>query len=109
KLGNGDGTFRPSTSYATGRGTFSVTVADVNEDQRPDLLVTNNDEFTVSMLAGNGDGTFGANRTIAAEYGLGRLAVADLDQDGHLDIAGSNGSVWRGRGDGTFERGSGWG
>jgi FG-GAP-like repeat/FG-GAP repeat len=38
-LGNGDGTFQSARNYVlTGLGPFSVAVADVNEDGKPDLI-----------------------------------------------------------------------
>ena len=41
-LGNGDGTFQTVKTYATGGfGAMMVTVADVSNDGRPDLLVAN--------------------------------------------------------------------
>ena len=38
-LGNGDGTYKPGTDYATQLVTGAVTVADVNKDGHPDLIV----------------------------------------------------------------------
>ena len=42
-LDTGNGTFRPQTIYSTGAGsaTSSVTVADVNGDTKPDMIVPN--------------------------------------------------------------------
>lgn len=41
-FGNGDGTFQTVVPYASGgRGGYSVAVADVNGDGKPDLLVAN--------------------------------------------------------------------
>ena len=40
-LGNGNGTFQPQTTYATGIEPDSVAVADVNGDGKPDLVVAN--------------------------------------------------------------------
>jgi len=69
-LGNGDGTFRPVQTYASG-GYFAFTViaADVNGDGKPDLLVANGcfigspdqpcpTSGSIGVLLGNGDGTF---------------------------------------------------
>jgi FG-GAP-like repeat len=63
-LGNGDGTFRSAVSYQTGwSGAYSVAVADVNGDRKPDLVVGNiggssGPDGMVSVLLGNGDGNF---------------------------------------------------
>src|SRR5580658_260781 len=67
-LGQGDGTFKSVVKYDSGGyGAFSVAVADVNGDGKPDLVVANvcaNSNCTsggsVAALLGNGDGTFKA-------------------------------------------------
>ena len=40
-LGNGNGTFKPQQTFATGSYPVSVTVGDVNGDGKPDLVVAN--------------------------------------------------------------------
>jgi FG-GAP-like repeat len=121
-LGNGDGTFQPAVTYASG-GIIphSVAVADVNRDGKPDLLVANQCLLAagggcpngmnggVSVLLGNGDGTFRP----AVSYDSGGLytnsvAVADVNRDGKPDLAVANlengsVSVLLGNGDGTFQ------
>jgi len=122
-LGNGDGTFQPVVNYGSGgQYAYSVAVADVNGDGKPDLLVVNQcvtssscANGVVGVLLGNGDGTF---RT-AVSYGSGgqypdSIAVADVNGDGKPDLlvanyytgnSNSNGSlgVLLGKGDGTFQ------
>jgi hypothetical protein len=78
-LGNADGTFQAASSYSSGGQSwaYSVTIADVNQDGKPDVLVGNYDG-TVGVLLGNGDGTFRAG----VAYGSGgnyaySIAVAD--------------------------------
>ena len=104
-LGNGDGTFQTALTYASG-GSFlnAVAVADVNGDDRPDLILTNgcanigggvcSGEGAVGVLLGNGDGTFQA----AVTYPSGgfdnfnsMVAVADVNGDGQPDIVVMNG------------------
>src|SRR2546430_15411043 len=65
-LGNGDGTFQPALAFSSGgKFAFSVAIADVNGDGKPDLLIANQyastanqSTGTVAVLLGNGDGTF---------------------------------------------------
>jgi uncharacterized protein (DUF2141 family) len=127
-LGNGDGTFQQAVSYYSGgyeingQTAAAVAVADVNDDSKPDLIVTNscinssNCDGNVGVLLGNGDGTF----QIAVTYSSGAadatsVAVADVNGDGKLDLvvgnlctskAGCDGTskvgVLLGNGDGTF-------
>ena len=56
-LGDGQGGLLPPTSYDAGPDPTGLTVADVNHDGRPDLLVGNS-FGDVLVLLGNGDGTF---------------------------------------------------
>ncbi len=110
-LGNGDGTFGLKTDFGTGYNPYSVAIADLNSDGRPDV-VTANSGFstgnTVSVLLGNGDGTFGSQ----VEFGTGSypvaVAIADFNADGRPDLAVANRSsntvsVLLGNGDGTFQ------
>src|SRR5258708_29411823 len=130
-LGNGNGTFQAPLTYASG-GSFlySVAVADVNRDGKPDLVLANvcanigggfcSSEGAVGVLLGNGDGTFQA----AVTYSSGGFAnfnsdvvIADVNGDGKLDLVVMNGcssacdsilppqgsvSILLGNGDGTF-------
>lgn len=125
-LGNGDGTFRSAVAYGTGGyHSFSVAVTDVNEDGKPDLLVTNECVTLdcvngisgiggVSVLLGGGDGTFQP----AVSYASGglnahSLTAADVNGDGKPDLlianqfgstsqSGGSVGVLMGIGDGTF-------
>jgi hypothetical protein len=123
-LNNGDGTFQAPVSFASGgwayrsiwSPTISVSVGDINEDSKTDLMVTNgcgDDGCSVGggigILAGNGDGTFEGPITYNWEVGGVQqpgIAIADLNGDGHLDVVvtGENYvSVLLGNGDGTFQ------
>ena len=57
-LGNGDGTFGPAVSYATGQTPNAILTADFNNDGKLDLAIANSTSNTVTLLLGNGDGTF---------------------------------------------------
>jgi hypothetical protein len=123
-LGNGDGTFQSVVTYGPGGyAAWSLAVADVNGDGKPDLLVANveaspgSENGSVGVLLGNGDGTF----KTAVAYGSGQpransVAVADVNGDGKPDLVVANlcvtdptyctstaVAVLLGNGDGTFQ------
>jgi hypothetical protein len=120
-LGNGDGTFQPVVPYgSSGYQSYSVAVADVNRDGKPDLLVTNfcpasSSECdnhlvngTVGVLLGNGNGTFQSAVTYDTGGVFARsVAAVDVNGDGNPDILVANYisnsvGVLLGNGDGTF-------
>jgi uncharacterized protein (DUF2141 family) len=119
-LNNGDGTFQPAVTYGVpGYISYSVAIADVNHDGKPDLLVANYcldfscESSSVVVLLGNGDGTFQPGTAYASGYASTSLAVADLNGDGHPDLVVADMGVWPntygevsvllGNGDGTFQ------
>jgi hypothetical protein len=114
-LGNGDGNFEAAVTYSSGGlDAESVAVADVNGDEKPDLVVANGDG-SVSILLGNGDGSFGQATTYAAGGArASSVSVGDVNGDGKPDLVVANycassdctnGSVGvlLGNGDGTFQ------
>src|ERR1700687_1632723 len=79
-------------SISTGRGAGFVAVADVNEDGRPDLIVANDEEGTLTVLLGDGKGSFhtAPGSPVAAGHLPNDIAVADMNRDGHLDLVIAN-------------------
>ena len=123
-LGNGNGTFQAAVTYGSGGyNAASVSVADVNGDGKPDLLVANYcadvncDDGSVGVLLGNGDGSFQAAVTYpSGGYDASSVSVADVNGDGKPDLlvvnlcANSSKNcpaggvdVLLGNGDGTFQ------
>src|SRR5437016_2737494 len=112
-LGNGDGTFQPAVTYGSGGQYFyTVAIADVNGDGRPDLLLANQCAIggctggTLGVLLGNGDGTFqpAVISSIPEASGGQQLAIADFGGNGTLDVASGAGNfLLLGNGDGTFQ------
>jgi len=118
-LGNGDGSFRPPTSYPQIGDSSSggAVVADFNNDKHLDLAIMGFDSYNDSslyVLLGNGDGTFGV--PMQYSFGLpfpfqysyvGFLQAADFNGDGKLDLCFDVdfNSTWinYGNGDGTFQ------
>lgn len=116
-INNGNGTFQPGVSYATGQGSIAGAINDFNGDGKQDLAVLaqsgegqqNGGAGDINVLFGNGDGTFQGNRTFllcCADLGPAGSVVADLNGDGRLDLVfygASAAYVFLGSGDGTFQ------
>ncbi len=105
--GHGDGTFDPRADYAAGSFPTAVAVADVNEDGRPDLVLTASSLNAMVVVLGNGDATLGTRDDVPTASAPNVVAIADLDRDGRPDLVaaceGANSvSVLLGHGDGTF-------
>jgi len=109
--------FRPAVSYASGGIPGSVTVADVNGDGYPDIIVANSSCCGVGgigVLLGHGDGTFqpvmltSLNNVVETNA----LAVVDINGDRKPDLIvatccqvgrDAQAAVLIGNGDGTFQ------
>src|SRR5437773_2102656 len=106
-LGNGDGTFRAATIFASGSHPRAVALGDFNADGKLDLVVADGMGSAVWVLLGNGDGTFQTAVTCAAGDSPYAVVVGDFNADSKLDLVvavGSAGvSVLLGNGDGTFQ------
>ncbi|MCI0535230.1 MAG: alpha/beta fold hydrolase [Verrucomicrobiales bacterium] len=108
-LGDGHGAFRPApqSPFPAVGNAFFVTVADLNGDQKADLIATHDeDEFATFLL---GDGTGGFRRAPNSPIKLGNRAwqiiAIDLNNDGNVDLigAGQNAvAVLLGNGRGDF-------
>src|SRR5271155_1197796 len=131
-LGNGDGTYQPRTDYTTQLDTGYVTVADVNKDGHPDLIVAgfplsgSASDPAVEVFLNNGghillgDGTGHFSLMAGSQFAAaGNLVAADFNGDGKMDIAtvaaatGNNNQetvgIFLGNGNGTFTAGNRYG
>lgn len=98
-----------SATYPVGSDPSGIVMTDVDLDGHPDLVVSNANDNTVSVLVNQGDGTYPTSgaptyRTGASPLGI---AVGDLNGDGYPDIVTANNqsggvSVLLDQGDGTF-------
>lgn len=106
-LNLGAGTFAPPSTYSVPGGPLSPAIADLNGDEKADVVVAVNGGNRVAVLLGNGDGTLQP----AVNYNVGAspqsVVVSDFNADSALDLAAGNTgsgdvSILLGHGDGTF-------
>ncbi len=101
--------FGPAAEFVAGWHAHAVRIADLNGDGKPDLVVANAFDNSVSRLLGNGDGTFGPRANFATAAGEPKsIAIGLLNDDEFLDVVTANQttnnvSVLLGKGDGGFE------
>ncbi|CAF1509288.1 unnamed protein product, partial [Adineta ricciae] len=88
-LGIGDGTFQPCFAIAGGsdRSPLYVVVADLNDDQHPDMAVTCSLSSELLVFYGDGTGNFTLSRIYSTGVGTNSyaLAIADLNNDNRLE------------------------
>lgn len=110
--GSGAGTFSDAGSVQlSASGSESITAADLNGDNKPDLIVGNSDS-TASILINSGS-SFSLGNSVPLASPSAGMVTADFTLDGHLNLASADGAndstpstnsitVAQGVGDGTF-------
>ena len=88
-LGSTDGTFSGPTTYSTGSYSLpdTITVADLNNDRRLDIIVAYFGINSVGIFLGTGDGTFVNYTTVSTNAARPIwIHIAHLDNDTFLDL-----------------------
>ncbi len=120
-LGNGNGTFDPSSAVfanANGFYTSGVEAADFNADGNLDLAMVNSPNGQLALVAlGYGSGAFSKAGALYTPGFPAGVAVGDFNGDGKLDVAVVGGgstkypdsgvAISLGNGDGTFTQANG--
>jgi FG-GAP-like repeat/Abnormal spindle-like microcephaly-assoc'd, ASPM-SPD-2-Hydin len=95
-----------ATAIMPQQGAFSIAGGDFNHDGYFDVVIIDDNGFTVSL--GKGDGTFQKAVYYPTSQLTYSVAVGDFNNDGNLDIVFANlgpstVTVYLGNGDGTFQ------
>jgi hypothetical protein len=102
------------TVIPVGKGPGHIVVADVNHDGKPDIIVANTDDATISVLLGDGKGQF--SPAAGSPFPCGKnpndIAVVDMNGDGTPDLVIANTqtpyiSILLGNGKGGFRPSAG--
>jgi hypothetical protein len=98
-----------SLRIKVGKSPGSVEIADLNNDNIPDLAITSETESNVTILLGNGKGSFVpvANSPFFAGPIPNDIVIKDFNKDGNMDLAFANHeekyiTVLLGKGNGSF-------
>lgn len=106
--GNGDGTRADYQTYGMYGQPWHVEVADLNQDKKPDLIVSHRyDERIVVLQNSNGDFSNRQDYNLAHQHG--QIRTMDMNGDGLLDVIvaaregyEAQGTILLGKGDGTL-------
>ena len=106
---DGKGGFAPhQLPLRTGEPWFAA-IADLNGDERPDIVATHHDQNAMTVMIGDGRGGFTEANGSPFDFGVSlfHLIVADVDHDGRTDVVATSGDTVRvllGDGRGTFKQ-----
>ena len=82
--------FAPRVNFTTGTNPGYVTMGDLDGDGKPDMVVTNETDNTVSVFlntGSQGSPSFAAGITLVTGQSPQGVAIGDIDGDGKLDMA----------------------
>jgi hypothetical protein len=80
------GQFQVMPLTKTGKVKRGVLWADIDGDQRADLLVSEPDGGQITLFRQKENGALDASRSFSTLTGVGEIAAADWDKDGHNEV-----------------------
>lgn len=86
-LGDGKGSFTPTSNLVVGDNPQAVAVGDVNGDGFLDAVTANSGGRNLSVLLGDGKGAIKSTTPLTLEGNAKTVALRDFNGDGRLDIA----------------------
>lgn len=97
-IGSATPTFAAQSTFNVGGGPVSVSVKDMNSDGKPDIVVANGTDGTISILLnttspGATTPSFSTQQTFAVVGGVVSATVADVNHDGKPDLIVANKST----------------
>lgn len=107
-LGNdGYNTFFNSDTVSLGGNSYSMAIADFNQDSIPDVVATFSDSSLAKIVIGEGNGKFTLSKRITVNKNPLLIATGDCFKDGFQDLIityakSDTLSVFPGKGDGSF-------
>ena len=93
--GDGKGDLAPATVYPAGTDVFSIAIADLNGDSKPEIVTAVSGENKATLFLNDGSGNFNAPQGLSIGYlsGItnapvqsGVVEAADLNADGKADL-----------------------
>jgi hypothetical protein len=89
-IGDGSGGLRQADQTAAGEQPTDLSFADVNDDERVDIVIANHDVHYVTVLIGDGSGGFAPAEhspiSVDVDPHPHAASVVDIDRDGRADL-----------------------
>lgn len=86
RSGDGSGGFESAAEFAVGNKPTAMVIGDFNNDNRPDVAVTNGGSNDVTIVLNDGRGGFSNVATVAVSEMPQAIATGDFNNDGNADL-----------------------